>query len=1502
MAAPGAPIPEKVWASDDRNPPPEAGTEGRPAEAFERIATGSGDEKSRREPAEEVDLDLEEARSTRRDPLSRTASNWTGTSASSIAETPDPKDLDPRKRSWTHRINPFKSKYPPPIPKEKEISHEYQAGFWNRLIFQWMTPIMDTGYQRPLEDKDIWMVNPERSADVLADKLMTSFKMRKERGDKNPLRMALFDTVKKEFLVGGACQLVASTLQILGPFTLRFLIAFATEAYIAQQRRLPAPDIGHGIGLVVGITLMQAVQSLSTNHFLYRGMTVGGQLRAALIVVIFDKSMRISGRARAGGKSFDKPPETVKPGSEDEKSWFKKHLPKSKKKHTPKDKAGVSGDGQGWSNGRIVNLMSTDTYRVDQASGWFHMIWSAPLGIVLTLILLLVNLSYSALAGFALIVIAMPLLGRSVKSLFARRKKINKITDQRVGLTQEVLSGVRFVKFFGWETSFLDRLAQIRKSEITKVQVVLSIRNAIMAVGMSMPIFAAMLAFITYSLTSATNGLVPARIFSSLALFNSLRLPLNFLPLVIGQVVDASASIQRIEEFLNAEEAEDSAEWDHDAKDAIAIKDASFTWERTQTRENEDGDKKDDPKHKGESKADLKARKKAEKLKAAEKDLSDQTSSSESDTTSEVSKEEEKPFEIKDIDLNVGRNELIAIIGPVGSGKSSLLGALAGDMRRSQGHVTLGATRAFCPQYAWIQNATVKENIVFGKEYKRRWYNEVVDACALRPDLEMLPGGDMTEIGERGITVSGGQKQRLNIARAIYFDADIILMDDPLSAVDAHVGRHIMDNAICGLLKDKCRVLATHQLHVLHRCDRIVMMSEGRISKIDTFDNLMAGDEEFQHLMATTANEEKKKDGEDEEVDAKKPKQKTKHKKGKSLMQVEERAVDSVQWSIYGAYIKSSGTWFSAPIVLSLLVIAQGSNIVTSLWLSWWTSNKWGLSNGQYIGVYAGFGVLQALLLFAFSVTLTVFGTNSSKVMLHRAVTRVLRAPMSFFDTTPLGRITNRFSKDVDTMDNTLTDAFRMFFLTAAAIISVFVLIIAYFHYFAIALGPLFILFLFSSSYYRASAREIKRHESVMRSVVFSRFSEAVSGVATIRAYGLQTQFSNSVREATDIMDGAYFLTFSNQRWLSMRLDVIGNLLVFTTGILVVTSRFNVDPAISGLVLSYILTIVQMIQFVVRQLAEVENNMNSAERIHYYGTELEEEAPLHTVDVRPSWPEKGEIVFQNVSMQYRPELPLVLKNLTLHVQPGERIGVVGRTGAGKSTIMSTLFRLTELASGSITIDGLDISKIGLADLRSRLSIIPQDPTLFRGTIRSNLDPFNQHSDLELWSALRQADLVGANQELTDRSSSARIHLDAPVEEEGLNFSLGQRQLMALARALVRNSRIIVCDEATSSVDFETDAKIQKTIQEGFRGRTLLCIAHRLKTIIGYDRIVVMDQGGIAECASPWELYKARGVFWGMCQRSGIGEGEFRKDIGEVEREVVEQKRVEREEEEEGKRE
>ncbi|EXJ96379.1 hypothetical protein A1O1_01505 [Capronia coronata CBS 617.96] len=1433
----------------------------------------------------------------------------TATSATeATTATGQPKSWEREKAPWHYRINPLRRGTPPPPPEERAVSREYNAGFLSLLTFQWMNPLMSIGYKRPVELNDIWLVNPDRSSATMMDHLMPAFKRRVARGERNPLIWALFDTFKGEFLLGGACSLFSSMLQVFSPFTTRYLIQFATDAWIADKTGSKAPNIGHGVGLVIGITFMQICQSMSTNHFLYRGMTVGGQSRAALINAIFEKSLVISGRAKAGGKGpDDEPTPTGFLETEDEKHGDKANKrpflartisrrlhPKGGPKVTPDKAVGVAGDGTGWNNGKIVNLMSVDTYRVDQASGFFHLIWTSPLQVIVVLIVLCVNLGYSALAGYALLVIMLPLLTIAIKALFVRRKKINKITDQRVSLTQEILGSVRFVKFFGWETSFLNRLKEIRKREVRAVQILLSIRNAINAIAMSMPVFASMLAFITYSLTD--HGLSPARVFSSLALFNSLRMPLNLLPLALGQVTDARTALHRIQDFLLSEEQKDEVIWDEHMEDAVEIQHASFTWERTATQ---DKDRTGTFQTKGQIMAAKKAAKQMKKAqkkadKAAKRNKQGPTDSKD-DFSSETTQAE--PFKLHDIDFTVGRNELLAVIGSVGSGKTSLLAALAGDMRKTSGKVKMASSRAFCPQYAWIQNATLKENILFGKPYKSKWYRDVIDACALRPDLEILPAGDQTEIGERGITLSGGQKQRLNIARAIYFDADIVLMDDPLSAVDAHVGRHIMDKAICGLMKDKCRILATHQLHVLSRCDRIIWMEDGRIQAIDTFDNLMQQSVDFQKLMATTAQEDiTLAKVEDEEEAEEKPQKKIKKPKPAALMQQEERAVKSVSWTVWRAYIKASGSPFLWPLIFLSLILSQGSNIVTSLWLSWWVSDKFGFSEGAYIGAYACLGLSQALLLFSFSTILSMSGTNASRVMLQRAMTRVLRAPMSFFDTTPLGRITNRFSKDVDSMDTSLTDAMRMYFLTLAMITSVFALIIAYFHYFAVALGPLFVLFLFAASYYRSSAREIKRHEAVLRSTVFARFSESISGVASIRAYGLQKYFVSRVRDAIDDMDSAYFLTFANQRWLSTRLDAIGNTLVFVTGILVVTGRFNVNPSIAGLVLSYILAIVQMIQFTVRQLAEVENNMNATERLHYYGTELEQEAPLKLQEVPDSWPDKGAISFNKVELRYRPELPLVLKGLDFQIAGGERIGIVGRTGAGKSSIMSALFRLTELSGGQIKIDDIDIASVGLYDLRSRLAIIPQDPTLFRGTIRSNLDPFNEHDDLELWAALRKAYLVGeetpsdstekdARPQTTETSATStsnvnaspgtgRVQLDSPVEEEGLNFSLGQRQLMALARALVRNSRIIVCDEATSSVDFETDEKIQRTMRTGFAGKTVLCIAHRLKTIINYDRICVMDQGRIAELDTPINLFEANGIFRSMCDKSHIVREDF----------------------------
>lgn len=1330
--------------------------------------------------------------------------NRSGVAEDQAGVTPhDRSSAAPQKRRDTvsrrRRLIPLKKSVVPPVPHQRGVSGEYRANVASALYFQWMVPLLSTGYQRPLELNDIWAVNPDRSVDKLAATFKVALARRKANAGKlDPLLLAMFDTFKKDFLIGGVCQLIAGTVQVLSPFVLKYLILYVQEAYDASFSSGIPSGIGRGIGLVVGIASMQMLQSLCTNQYYYRGMMVGGQARSTIIACIFEKAMKLSGRAKVGSS---------KDGEE------------------------------GWSNGRINNLMSTDTSRIDSACVTIHRCWVAPIQVVLALALLCVNLTYSALVGFGLILTVMPLLARAIGSLMARRKLINKITDERVQLTQETFNAIRIVKFFAWEPKLIARLADIRKLETRKIATLLSIRNAILATAVVMPILASMLTFITYSLSNHVLSAAP--IFSSLALFNALGVPLEILPVAVGRAVDANASIKRISHFFDAEELQDEVTWHLDHEKAVTVEHADFTWEEgisctaysglgSTTKVKASGSVDNKPHDSGPSQTSI--------------NVGDAQSSSDS-SAQESTEQRMESFKITNVNLSIARKKFVAVIGSVGSGKSSLLSALAGDMRRSSGSLTLGASRALCSQNPWIQNTTVKENVLFGKDFNKPWYDAVIDACALVPDIAMLPNGDATEIGERGVTISGGQKQRLNIARSIYFDAGIILMDDPLSAVDAHVGRHILDNAICGLLREKCRILATHQLHFIHRADKIVWMKEGAIYKVATFPELLETDAEFRMMMQTTSHEDEKHDSHgQEDIDGSKSGEATEVEASlperiqpAALMQQEERATGSVSWRVYTEFIKASGSLWNIAAVILVLSLAQGANILTSLWLSWWTSNRFrSLQSPQYIGVYAALGITQAVLMFIYATTLTTLSTRAGKTMLNRAIEHTIRAPVSFFDTTPIGRITNRFSKDVDTMDNRLTDDLRFFLYIIATVLSVFSLVIAYYYYFVIALVPLGLAFVFAASYYRASAREIKRHEAVLRSSVFARFGEAITGTTTIQAYGVQSQFLAAVTESLDSMDGAYFLTFAGQRWLSTRLDAVGALLVFTVGILIVTSRFSVNPSIGGLVLSYMLGIVQLIQETVHVFADVENEMNSTERLYHYGNKLEQEAsPSARATVRPTWPEKGALRFADVQMRYRPGLPLVLKGLSLDIKPGERIGIVGRTGAGKSSMISAMFRLVELSHGSISIDDVDIATIPLNDLRSRLSIIPQDPTLFRGTVRSNLDLFNEYEDIRLWDALRQAGLLGEKQlSADDTEVGGRIALDSPVEDEGLNFSLGQRQLLALARVLVRGSQIIMFDEATSSVDFETDKKVQETILRAFRGKTLLCIAHRLKTIIG----------------------------------------------------------------------
>ncbi|XP_006459320.1 hypothetical protein AGABI2DRAFT_66472, partial [Agaricus bisporus var. bisporus H97] len=1346
----------------------------------------------------------------------------------------------------------------PPPPKlsldEASLIPEATASFFSLLTFGWITSLLGLGYARRLEATDVYKLQDSRSAAQIAEKINVSYdkrvnevkdynerlaagkispgwrsvlwmlkgkrkelehEWRTNTGKKRPsLVFAINDSVKWWFWSAGVLKVISDTAQITTPLVVKAIVDFGIESYAGRHSGTNStPPIGKGIGLVFCLFIMQTCASICTHHFFYRAASTGILVRGGLITAIYTRSLRLTTRARSS-------------------------LP----------------------NGRIVNFISTDVSRLDFCCGYFHMSWAGPIQMVLCLALLLINLGPSALVGFGFFVLVTPIQLQAMKSFFSSRKKAMFWTDRRAKLLQELLGGIKIIKFFAWENSFLARIMDYRKRELNHIRNLLIIRAANNAVAMSMPALASVLAFVVYS--ASGHPLDPGIIFASLSLFNLLRLPLMFLPMSLSTIADAAQAITRLNEIFEAELLEGTRVIDHNQAVALRVQDASFTWETPE------------PSDEGIS---------SQKHKADKNQSTPQKPDGSSQRT-------EKIFTMSTINLEIARGQLVAIVGSVGSGKSSFLQGLIGEMRRTSGQVIFGGTVAYCSQNAFIQNATVRENVCFGRPFESvRYWKAIKDAC-LEHDLAMLPDGDLTEVGERGISLSGGQKQRINICRAIYCDTDIQIFDDPFSALDAHVGKAVFQNVFKTTSLGKTRILVTHALHFLPEFDYIYVLSDGQIAEKGTYAEVMGHGKEFSRLInefvSGAPNQEKSEEKAGGVVKETEPNKR--NSSGRALMQTEERSVGSVSGEVYKLYLKAASGGIIVPLLVLGMCLSQVATVLSSYWLVWWQEMAFSRPPRFYMGIYAVFGVSQTFTYFFVMCVLALLTFYSSRRLFRTAIDRVLHAPMSFFETTPLGRIMNRFSKDVDNMDNVLADSLRMFLLTMSNIIGAIVLVSIVQPWFLLAVAVILVVYLYAAAFYRASARELKVH-AILRSSLYSHFSESLSGLATIRAYGEVERFQAENVKRLDIENRAYWLTVTNQRWLGIRLDFLGALLTFTVGMLSVGTRFTISPSQTGVVLSYILTVQQAFGFLVRQSAEVENNMNSVERIVYYGQKIEQEAAHEAPEAKPQapWPAGGRVELKNIFLNYRPGLPAVLKGISMDVRAGEKIGIIGRTGAGKSSIMTALYRLVELASGSILIDGVDIAKIGLSDLRNALSIIPQDPLLFSGTLRSNLDPFNLHDDATLWDALKRSYLVPSNTEtkrdriatpsaISEEGESIthaavnRFDLDSVIEDEGSNLSIGQRSLVSFARAIVKNSKIIILDEATASVDYETDRNIQDTIAYEFKDRTILCIAHRLRTIISYDRICVLDAGQIAEFDTPEDLFKnEKGIFHGMCSRSAI---------------------------------
>ncbi|EJD44567.1 ATP-dependent bile acid permease [Auricularia subglabra TFB-10046 SS5] len=1360
----------------------------------------------------------------------------------------------------------------PPAFGEGIIMPDTRANIFSLVSFSWLTPLLSVGWSRPLDANDLWDMDERRSARRVADALEAQFYERcppfkrpqqfrppeyrsappvtaassdehvaekapgkTEEKPKKKFDMSLLWSINHVFFyriwLSGLLRVVSDTLNTCTPLVSKLLIAYITTAYYAHRNPeavaagvLPAPrSPGYGIGLAFAIFAMQETASLCNNMFFYLSMTLGFLVRTSLVSAIFRKALRMSGKAK-----------------------------------------------QHHSTGQITTMISADCTRLDIASGFFHLGWSAPIQIVIGVALLINNLGVSALVGLGVLLLSFPLQGLLVSRMINARKKTLAMTDKRVRLLQEVLQGIRLLLLFHWQGHYMERIIGMRRAELKNVRRFATLRGMLTAFTAFVPILAATLTYITYALTG--HALDPATIFSSLQLFNIIRAPLFFFPLVCVVTHDGYVSLQRIAKMLMADELEDvysiigagkTADEDEKTVDddkappAVSVH-GSFTWETGgKLNPHAGGPPGAKKKPTAEEAAEDEKLSKAERKEKADKGPA--------------------PFELKDVDLTIPKGAFVAIVGRVASGKSSLLQALTGDMRRTSGDVVFGGSVAYAPQAPWIQNLSMRDNILFGHEYDEARFREAIYACALERDIEILPDGVQTEIGERGVTLSGGQKARINLARVAYHSSDIALIDDPLSAVDSHVAKHILEHCLLsGPLAQKTRILVTHQLYVLPYVDEVIFMDNGKIVEKGPYQELVArgGDfakliEEYGAMEAQGSDAAKNED----EAATKKDEKKESTDAPTKLVTGDERETGAVSGAAYISYARAAGGVRWTLVLMVWLGMAQVAQVASTLFLGFWTEASIpGFASGDYMGLYAGMGVATAVFTFVAAFAFAQAGFNASLNLFRDALKAVMRAPLGWHEMTPTGAIMNRLSKDIDTLDSMLPQAWFQLLNNGATIVGTIGLVFYSYAWLGIMFPPLIFVYWMFLAFYRRTSIEAKRLDSILRTVLYAGFSEALNGMGTIRAYRAETRFIRESEKRLDSENRSYFLTIVVQRWLGVRMDILSNLLVLAIGLIAVGLRNSTNPAKIGIVLTYTLSVTQVMGQTITMLAQVEQNMNTVERIVAY-VELEPEPPESQPTDPPAeeWPTSGAIKFDKVCLRYRPHLPLALDNISFEVKPGERVGIVGRTGAGKSTILGTLFRTGPLESGRILVDGVDIGTLGLARLREALSIIPQDAVLFVGrTLRTNIDPKNQRTDAELHDALRRVGLVNDKDD-KENAGPGKFDLDREVRDD--SFSAGEKQLLALCRALVRTeSKILVLDEATSSVDVATDATIQMMIQQDFRHKTLLCIAHRLNTIVYYDRILVMDQGHIAEYDTPLNLFDAGGtscIFRSLCDQASL---------------------------------
>ncbi|NP_001296082.1 probable multidrug resistance-associated protein lethal(2)03659 [Plutella xylostella] len=1307
--------------------------------------------------------------------------------------------------------------------KESEEKKEVKKGKPNvlsRLFMCWVCPVLVGGNRRDVEERDLI---PPPSAKYKSESLGDKFErywleelgLATQRG----VAPSLWRALRRAFWLSympGALLLLGNAI----PRTIQPLLFTRLLSYWSADSTMTRLEAGYW---AMGMLLCNFLAMVCHHHNTLFVGRFGMKVRIACCSLLYRKLLRLNQRSL-----------------------------------------------QSTAAGKLVNLMSNDVARFDYAFMFLHYFWMIPLQSAAVLYFMFRAAGWAPIVGlFSVMLLILPIQAGLTKLTAVYRRETAQRTDKRIKLMSEIINGIQVIKMYAWEVPFQKVVGSSRAHEVEalkRASFVQGTFGGFMLFTERTSLFLTVMTLVlTGSMATATTVYPIQQYFSIIQ--SNLAL---ILPIAIAQLTEMLVSLERLQEFLMLDEREDLSVMPGGQADSapVAFKYTKETTAPAYIVSKRYSKKEDDT---GLA-AELVERKSTSEFAVELNDVS----------ASWGGEGDKDQHTLRGVTLRVRRGKLAAIIGPVGSGKSSLLQVLLKEFPVSSGTVGVHGQISYACQESWLFSATVRDNILFGLPYDSKKYKKVCDACCLQPDFKQFPYGDLSLVGERGVSLSGGQRARINLARAVYRDADIYIFDDPLSAVDANVGRQLFEGCINGYLRGRTRVLVTHQIHFLKAADYIVILNEGAIENMGTYDDLT----KLENSLLLPKQQEGSGDDSKDELAIPNAAKKPIMERGVSVISVksedngearkeqvqaaEERASGNLKWEVFARYLVSVDSWAIVALTLTAMLITQGAASSTDYWLSFWTNQVDGyiqdlpdgeepdpslgtqtgiLLTGQYVYIYGALVltiiVMSFMRLFGF-VTMTMRAAANIHDLMFR---NLIRATMRFFDTNPSGRVLNRFSKDMGGMDELLPrsilQAFQMY-LSMASVLTLNAVSLPWTLIPTVLLLGLFIRYL---KWYLNAAQSVKRLEGTTKSPVFGMIGSTLSGMSTIRSSDSQDRLIKNFDDCQNLHTSAFHTYIGGATAFGFYLDMI--CLVYLASILsifILIDFADVIPVGSvGLAVSQSMVLTVLLQLAARFTSDFLAQMTAVERVLEY-TKLPHEENINDGPTQPpkTWPAEGNIKFENVFLTYSLEDPPVLKNINFEIQSGWKVGVVGRTGAGKSSLISALFRLTNL-DGSIKIDGIDTIGIAKQELRAKISIIPQEPVLFSATLRYNLDPFDLYSDDDIWRALEQVEL-----------KDVVPALDYKVSEGGSNFSVGQRQLLCLARAVLRSNKILVMDEATAHVDPQTDALIQSTIRRQFAACTVLTIAHRLNTVMDSDRVLVMDKGEVVEFDHPYTLLSAAG--------------------------------------------